>query len=202
MNKIKILKVICSVLAVSAIATTWIWSYNKFKVEIEQLTKENSAKQHMLEDKDSDLNIALENLQASTDKIHELETSLMNMSEELEEANVEIDDLKNDEYELAYMGDFKITYYCDERHDHVCGNGDGITASGKPTEIDWTVAADWGVLPQGSVIYISGMGFREVQDVGGGVNGDHIDVLVQTHEEALSRGIDYKDVWILVKKVS
>lgn len=202
MNKIKILKIICSVLVASAIATTWTWSYNKSKAEIEQLTKENSAKQHMLEDKDSDLNIALENLQASTDKIHELEISLTNMSEELEEANVEIDDLKNDEYELAYMGDFKITYYCNERRDHICGSGDGITASGKPTEVDWTVAADWGVLPQGSIIYISGMGFREVQDVGGGVNGDHIDVLVQTHEEALSRGIDYKDVWILVKKAS
>lgn len=199
MNKIKILKIICSVLAVSAIATTWTWTYTRSQEEIDKLTNENSVKQHMLEDKDSDLNIALENLQASTDKVHELETSLTNISKELEEANVELNDLRNDTYELAYMGDFKITYYCDERFNHVCG-GSGITASGKPTEVGWTVAADWGVLPKGSVIYISGLGFREVQDVGGGVNGDHIDVLVQTHEEALNGGLDYKDVWILVKK--
>lgn len=199
MNKIKILKIICSVLAVSAIATTWTWTYTRSQEEIDKLTNENSVKQHMLEDKDSDLNIALENLQASTDKVHELETSLTNMSKELEEANVELNDLRNDTYELAYMGDFKITYYCDERFNHICG-GSGITASGKPTEVGWTVAADWGVLPKGSVIYISGLGFREVQDVGGGVNGDHIDVLVQTHEEALNGGFDYKDVWILVKK--
>nr|DAH39460.1 MAG TPA: hypothetical protein [Caudoviricetes sp.] len=199
MNKIKILKIICSVLAVSAIATTWTWTYTRSQEEIDKLTNENSVKQHMLEDKDSDLNIALENLQASTDKVHELETSLTNMSKELEEANVELNDLRNDTYELAYMGDFKITYYCDERFNHICG-GSGITASGKPTEVGWTVAADWGVLPKGSVIYISGLGFREVQDVGGGVNGDHIDVLVQTHEEALNSGLDYKDVWILVKK--
>lgn len=199
MNKIKILKIICSVLAVSAIATTWTWTYTRSQEEIDKLTNENSVKQHMLEDKDSDLNIALENLQASTDKVHELATSLTNMRKELEEANVELNDLRNDTYELAYMGDFKITYYCDERFNHVCG-GSGITASGKPTEVGWTVAADWGVLPKGSVIYISGLGFREVQDVGGGVNGDHIDVLVQTHEEALNGGLDYKDVWILVKK--
>lgn len=199
MNKIKILKIICSVLAVSAIATTWTWTYTRSQEEIDKLTNENSVKQHMLEDKDSDLNIALENLQASTDKVHELATSLTNMSKELEEANVELNDLRNDTYELAYMGDFKITYYCDERFNHICG-GSGITASGKPTEVGWTVAADWGVLPKGSVIYISGLGFREVQDVGGGVNGDHIDVLVQTHEEALNGGLDYKDVWILVKK--
>ena len=199
MNKIKILKIICSVLAVSAIVTTWTWTYTRSQEEIDKLINENSVKQHMLEDKDSDLNIALENLQASTDKVHELATSLTNMRKELEEANVELNDLRNDTYELAYMGDFKITYYCDERFNHVCG-GSGITASGKPTEVGWTVAADWGVLPKGSVIYISGLGFREVQDVGGGVNGDHIDVLVQTHEEALNGGLDYKDVWILVKK--
>lgn len=199
MNKIKILKIICLVLAVSAIATTWTWTYIKSQEEIDKLTNENSVKQHMLDDKDSDLNIALENLQASIDKIHELETSLTNMSKELEEANIELNDLKNNEYELDYMGDFKITYYCDERFNHICG-GSGVTASGEPTEVGWTVAADWGVLPKGSVIYISGLGFREVQDVGGGVNGDHIDVLVQTHEEALNSGLDYKDVWILVKK--
>lgn len=200
MNKIKILKIICSVLAVSAIATTWTWTYTRSQEEIDKLTNENSVKQHMLEDKDSDLNIALENLQASTDKVYELETSLTNMSKELEEVNVELNDLKSDEYELVYMGDYKITYYCDERYsNHICG-GSGITASGKSTEVGWTAAADWNVLPNGSIVYICGVGFREIQDKGSAVSNKHIDVLVEKHQEALELGTSYNGVWLLIKK--
>lgn len=40
MNKIKILKIICSVLAVSAIATTWTWTYTRSQEEIDKLTNE------------------------------------------------------------------------------------------------------------------------------------------------------------------
>lgn len=110
-----------------------------------------------------------------------------------------IDVLKSDEYELLYMGDFKITYYCDSRYPHTCG-GTGITASGKHTDVGTTIAADWSVLPKGSSIYIQNIGWREVQDKGGGVNGKHIDVLVTTHSEAVDAGVDYEGVWLLVKK--
>jgi 3D (Asp-Asp-Asp) domain-containing protein len=50
------------------------------------------------------------------------------------------------------------------------------------------------------MVYINGIGFREIQDVGGSVNGKHIDVLVGTHSEALKCGVDNEDVWLLVKK--
>ena len=106
------------------------------------------------------------------------------------------------EYELVYMGDFKITYYCDEEYKHICGYGDHMTASGKSTEIGWTAAADWDVLPNGSVVYIEGIGFREISDVGGAVNGKHIDVLVEEHNEALDFGTDHEGVWLLIKKGS
>lgn len=138
-------------------------------------------------------------LQTEIEKSKGLSTSLGNMSKELETANTTIADLKSDEYELVYMGDFTITYYCDQRYSHICG-GNGVTASGKPTEVGVTAAADWGVLPNGSTIYIEGIGFREIQDVGGAVNGKHVDVLVATHSEALSIGTGYEGVWLLVKK--
>ena len=138
-------------------------------------------------------------LQTEIEKSEGLSTSLGNMSKELETANMTIEDLKSDEYELVYMGDFTITYYCDQRYKHICG-GNGVTASGKPTEVGVTAAADWGVLPSGSTIYIEGIGFREVQDVGGAVNGHHVDVLVATHNEALSMGTDYEGIWLLVRK--
>jgi 3D (Asp-Asp-Asp) domain-containing protein len=58
------------------------------------------------------------------------------------------------------------------------------------------------VLPKGSIVYIEGLGFREIQDVGGGVDGMHIDVLVNTHDEALRRGTMSSGAWVLVKKNS
>ena len=118
---------------------------------------------------------------------------------QLGDAIITISNLKNEEYELVYVGDFKITYYCDERYDHICG-GNGVTASGKPTEVGVTAAADWSVLPKGSQIYIQDVGWREVQDIGGGVNGEHVDVLVRSHQEALNLGTHSEGVWLLVKK--
>lgn len=148
-----------------------------------------------------ELTTTQENYQAEIEKSIGLNESLEKANAELEVANATLDALKSGEYELRYFGGFNITYYCDENYGHICG-GSGLTASGKPTEVGWTVATDWSVLPRGTIIYINGIGFREVQDVGGAVNGNHIDVLVSTHSEALACGSDYEDVWVLVKKNS
>lgn len=121
------------------------------------------------------------------------------LEQELASANKVIDDLKNEEYELIYMGDFKISNYCNELYLHTCG-GTGTTASGKKTEVGVTAAADWSVLPKGSIVYIENVGFREIQDKGGAVKGKHIDVLVDLHSEAQLLGVDYEGVWLLVKQ--
>ena len=123
------------------------------------------------------------------------------LQEELLIATSDLSMLKSEEYELVYLGDFKITYYCDQRYDHICG-GSGKTKSGKPTEVGVTAAADWSILPKGSIVYIEEIGFREIQDVGGGVKNNHIDVLVHDHSQALKLGVDTEGVWILVKKTS
>lgn len=157
-----------------------------------QLDKCIAIMQNDLELTNEELVVTQENLRVEIDKSIEL-------SEDLEVANNTIADLKSEEYELIYLGDFKITYYCDSRFSHICG-GNGVTASGKPTEVDVTAAADWSILPNGSKVYIQNVGWREIQDIGGGVNGKHVDVLVNTHSEALSFGTSIEGVWLLIRK--
>lgn len=97
-----------------------------------------------------------------------------------------------------------ITAYCP--CEKCCGkwalnrpNGVVYTASGEVAQEGVTVAADWGVYPEGTVLYIEGMGEYIVQDVGGAVNGNHIDVYFDTHEEAVNFGKQTAFVEVLCK---
>lgn len=97
-----------------------------------------------------------------------------------------------------YAGEFQCTAYCTEKYQHICGEGHGITASGQPIQADVTVAADQALLPYGTVLYIEGVGVRVVQDKGAGVQGYHLDVAVDTHENALAwNGYGEHRVWII-----
>ena len=88
----------------------------------------------------------------------------------------------------SYIGDFTITYYCGENYPHICGTGNGVTASGVTAQVGVTIAADPNVLPIGTRVYIEGIGERVVQDVGGVIIGNKIDVFVGSHSEAMSNG--------------
>ena len=97
-----------------------------------------------------------------------------------------------------------ITAYCP--CERCCGKWalkrpDGVvyTASGEVAQEGVTVAADWDVYPAGTVLYIEGMGEYIVQDVGGAVNGNHIDVYFDTHEEAVNFGKQTAFVEVLCK---
>lgn len=97
-----------------------------------------------------------------------------------------------------YAGEFLCTAYCTEKYQHICGEGHGITASGQPIQADVTVAADQALLPYGTVLYIEDVGVRVVQDKGAGVQGYHLDVAVDTHENALTwSGCGEHRVWII-----
>lgn len=45
-----------------------------------------------------------------------------------------------------------ITYYCCELRPHICGTGDGITASGAPVEAGVSCAVDPSRIPLGSTV--------------------------------------------------
>ena len=63
----------------------------------------------------------------------------------------------------------------------------GITASGTRAR-HGTIAADTRVLPFGTVIEIPGYGFGRVEDRGGAIQGNRLDLWFPTHEAALRWG--------------
>lgn len=94
-----------------------------------------------------------------------------------------------------YAGEFEITYYCPCAK--CCGKTDGITASGTLAIEGQTVSADWDLFPPGTQIYINGIGYRVVEDKGGAIKGNRLDVYMDSHEAALEAGRHMADVWIV-----
>ena len=78
-----------------------------------------------------------------------------------------------------------------------CGKTDGITASGVKSIEGITIAADWDVLPEGTIVEIEGLGYRIVQDTGSAIKGHRIDIYFEEHEEALEFGLQEVRVRIL-----
>ena len=90
---------------------------------------------------------------------------------------------------------FKITAYCP--CEKCCGEwSDGITFSGDFAHEGVTIAADLSVLPLGTVVYIEGIGERIVQDKGGAIKGNHIDLFFYNHQAALNFGVQELEVEI------
>lgn len=148
-----------------------------------------------------ELNNIKEKLQVELKENDRLSTKVDNLSKELKSANKIIEDLKDTGYELVYMGDFEISYYCNEDYSHICNDGGGgKTSTGNDPIVGNTIAVDPQIIPYGSQVYIEGYGWRVAEDCGGAVDGNHIDMLVGTHEEALDLGKDNSNVWILIKK--
>lgn len=79
-----------------------------------------------------------------------------------------------------YLGQFKITGY--DTCAACCGKSDGITASGTQATVGRTCAAASG-LPFGTRLWIEGLGERIVEDRGGAIKGNRIDVLCANHPD-------------------
>ena len=107
------------------------------------------------------------------------------------------EEVNNQTETKRYLGEFTLSYYCTETYSHICGGG-GSTASGTQVTANRTVAVDPSVIPLGTKLYIEGIGYRIAEDTGGSINGNKIDVAVETHNEAIINGIDRNvKVWIV-----
>ena len=119
----------------------------------------------------------------------------------------QFEDYENEKIEAALLDkasvltNVKVTFYCCERRAHICGTGDGITASGTEVTPWQSVAVDPKVIPLGSTVLVD-FGDGEIhyfvaEDVGGAVKGNHIDIAVEGHQEALELGVKSATVyWI------
>ena len=108
--------------------------------------------------------------------------------------------------DTVYLGEFKLTAYCP--CEKCCGywaisrplddNGNPIvyTASGAVAQAGRTIAVDTSVIPHGTEVIINGHTYV-AEDTGSGVDGKHIDIYFNDHEEALEFGLQYADVRIV-----
>jgi len=69
----------------------------------------------------------------------------------------------------------------------------GVTANGSHAHVG-TIAADTGVFPFGTIIYVPGYGYGKVEDRGGEIKGKHIDLYFRSHGQAQEWGRQVKDV--------
>lgn len=159
-----------------------------------------NAKDKLLQYVQEKLASVTEKLELTIRKSDELAVQLDHTTKSLDKANETISALKSTEYELVYLGDFKLTHYCTEKREHICGAGDNLTAIGTEVVPGISVAVDPSVIPYGSQVYIDGYGWRIAENCGGLVNGKHIDIAVDTHTEASSMGVKNGGVWILAQK--
>lgn len=112
------------------------------------------------------------------------------------------------EYKHTSLGEYRLTAYC--ACEKCCGywatirpldeDGNPIvyTANQSVAKQGVTVAADTNVLPFGTVLLIDGHEYI-VQDRGGSINGNCIDIYFESHEEALQFGVQYKEIFVKEK---
>ena len=114
------------------------------------------------------------------------------------------EDFENERIEAALLSrstvieNCTVTFYCAEKYPHICGTGDGIACDGTPV-LPWaTCAVDPDVIPLGSTILVDlgvGEGLRYFRANDTGVQGNHIDICVPTHDEAMRLGIQTSTVY-------
>ena len=97
---------------------------------------------------------------------------------------------------LKHLGKFKVTAYCacyDCCKKRPTDKGYGITASGVKAVQGVTIAAPK-TISFGTQIIFDGHEYI-VQDRGGAIKGNRIDVYFENHAEAKQFGVKYKDVY-------
>lgn len=112
-------------------------------------------------------------------EVDNLKSRLSNLEVPAELKQLEVEKITNK------TGIYTVTAYC--RCKKCCGKTDKITASGVKAKEGMTIAADSSIT-FGTLVYIDGVGYREVQDRGGSITGNHIDLYFESHTDALEFG--------------
>ena len=125
------------------------------------------------------------------DRLHRKDTTIRNLlttNSSLRAEMTTVNDRIQGQFEVKTM---EITFYAPldpNAVEGMCYSGDPkITASGERVIVGLTAAADKSI-PFGTRIFVEGFGWRVVQDRGGSIQGDRIDIAVATKDEALRLG--------------
>lgn len=94
--------------------------------------------------------------------------------------------------------DMVLTYYCP--CSACCGSNTGVTALGTKATPNHTIAAPQNI-PFGTMVFDSETdNLYTVEDRGGAIKGNKLDVFVNTHAEALQKGIECKTITLVKVK--
>lgn len=89
---------------------------------------------------------------------------------------------------------FEVTAYCP--CELCCGEwADGITYTGTIATEGRTIAVDPNVIPLGTTVTIDGEDYI-AEDIGGAVQGNHIDMFFDSHNDAINFGRQYLEIHI------
>lgn len=106
------------------------------------------------------------------------------------------EEVKYDDEQGTYLGTYLLTAYCP--CEICCGQWSNtenpVTASGNPAVEGVTIAAP-SEFAFGTELVINGHTYV-VQDRGGAITGNHLDVYFSTHEKALNFAMGYYDVYM------
>lgn len=125
--------------------------------------------------------------------------TLNELDAEVQELNIQISELERtvEFYESwEYIGEFKITYYCPcEKCSGIWGTSIKAPCSDHKALPNHTIAVDPDVIPLGTEVLINGTVYV-AEDVGSAVNGNTIDIFVESHDEAVNNGVDFMEVYV------
>ncbi len=162
-----------------------------------------------------ELNLARATIEAISSERDKALESARQWEKRYQDAAVDIEDLKAENEELTrafeetsfaldeivyetgwkYLGEFRITHYCNCAK--CCGKwANGLTATGTVPTAGKTIAVDPSVIPLGSEVKLNGH-IYVAEDTG--VYGNSIDVFVDDHQEALQLGLYYAEVKVKQK---
>lgn len=137
-------------------------------------------------------NEVIEEFVENTENIDNLDS--IHMDEIIEETESK----KENEWNLTYLGTFRITHYCP------CEKCNGKwakvnkTYSGTDLCPGRTIAVSKSQIPLGTEVVINDHIYI-AEDTGSGIKDNCIDILVSSHQEAMNNGVYYTDVYVKEK---
>lgn len=153
----------------------------------------------------SPYNFTLPEIESPSDEALQPETAIETNNSEIKP---EVLPFVQDTVDKIYLGEFVLTAYCP--CEKCCGeyganrpideNGDLIVygAYGQILEAGVSIATDPDVIGFNQEVYIDGTVYK-ANDTGGNIKGNTIDIYMVDHDEATEFGVQYADVYLIIK---